>query len=76
MKVFGIIVGVLLAGFVLIIIIGSNISPEQSARRELERRQKCVSAIASSMGASTVGYADKQAYSRHVSSNCDGYSTP
>lgn len=47
--------------------------PRAPARVEAEKRE-CAAAIASSIGHSTTGYADKLAYEAAVRDKCDGLS--
>lgn len=58
-------------GVILLLIIGKNGPAEDGAQFEA-RKQECSKAIMSSIGTSTFGYADRQAYERHVKEHCDG----
>lgn len=63
---------ILLAVF-LVAIIGGNWPTDAKMSADADqRREECVKALMSNMGHSTVGYADQQAYSSHVASECDG----
>lgn len=61
-------------GFIVIVIVSSmNSGFQGSSAREADRKQACVRAMASSMGTSTSGYADRAAYEARVREACDGY---
>jgi hypothetical protein len=73
-------VGVPVALFAAFLALGAllqaNESPAQREARDLAERQRCAAALTSSMGTSTRGYADKQAYEAHVRENCKGFNLP
>lgn len=71
------IVGVPVALFAAMLVIGSaSNTPERQRQREEEARQECAKAVTSSMGTSTIGYADRKAYNDHVRDKCQGFNIP
>lgn len=63
----------LAAGFVAVMAIGlANLSPEKDAARFAEKKAACSMAIASSIGTSTTGYADKAAHDARIREACAG----
>jgi hypothetical protein len=60
--------------FGLVMCIGSVSDPngKHAAERDAAHRQECAEAMTSSIGHSTVGYADKAAYDAKVRDKCDG----
>lgn len=73
MRALKITLAVLAAGFALIMLIGAMVDPAKSDER---RRQRCAEAIMSSVGTSTLGYADRAAYRSHVDDRCAGFDLP
>ena len=71
------IIGVPVALFVTVMVIGTaHNTPEREQQRAADAKQECVQAIASNMGTSTVGYADRKAYNDHVREKCQGFNIP
>lgn len=62
--------GVIVAFVALVLYLGSKPLDPKVAERE---KAECLRALTSSVGHSTVGYADKQAYEKEVKDKCDGY---
>ena len=60
--------------FGLIMCVGSVSDPDgkRAAARFESQKRECAEAVASSIGHSTVGYADKAAYDAKVRDKCDG----
>jgi len=59
------------AAFVaLVLYFGSKPVDPKVAERE---KEECLRALTSSVGRSTVGYADRQAYDKEVKDKCDGF---
>lgn len=73
MKILGTILGSIAGIFALMLIIGSTVD---TTKYDEQAKKECTRAIMSSMGTSTVGYADKQAYDAHVKDKCAGFNLP
>jgi hypothetical protein len=60
----------IIAAIAAIFVIGAAVGPGKS---EQEAKKECVEALASNMGHSTYGYADKAAYDSRVRDKCAGF---
>lgn len=70
------IVGAGFFGVLVMASIGGRETPQDVERRDaymVTRKAECVHAMMSSIGHSTVGYADKIAYDRVVHEKCEGF---